>query len=199
MKNTKKVGTIILVATLAVLTFVGCSDSTNKASKPGEESSKQETSVVSEVEESSLEESSEEIESKESSAVQSSSEKLESEDESSEVVSESESSVEPSSEPEAESSAEESSEDTKLKLTDAIRFGRSKNEATIYNTPNNIVTNIAEGNYIAILSFNDDNTYSIIEYGMVFTISQDDVELFPEDYVPDTSEIGWKALVYPIY
>ena len=211
---------VIISAMLTACVFSGCKneiipleDSSEAASsspssvaeKSGESSA---SSVESSVESDDSTAAESSVDSKESSAAESS---AESKVESSEVVSEAENSgeestessaeeselsVEDSSEPEAESSAEESSE---LKLEDAIRFGTTNKETTIYNTPNSIVTSIAEGNYIAILSFNDDNTYSIIEYGMVFTINQDDVDLFPEDYVPDTSELGWRALTLPIY
>ena len=202
---------VIISAMLTACVFSGCKkeiipleDSSEAASsspssvaeKSGESSASSAESSV-ESDDSTVVESS--VDSKESSVAESS---AESKEESSEVVSEAENSgeestessaeesdlsVEDSSEPEAESSAEESS---KLKPEDAIRFGKVKGKATIHTLDNSIETHIVDS-YIAILSINDDGTYNFIDYNMVFVIDQNDVELFPEDYVPDFSDPVW--------
>lgn len=224
MKNLFKVRhivSIIMVTALATCVFAGCTKES-----PSVDFSKATSSSQSSAEEksqgspsSSVVESS--AESADNSAAEASVESKEeksvavSEEESSEVVSVVESSGEVSSESsvessdissaessldsETESSVEEESESSALKLEDAIRFGTIISNTTIHDLSNSIVTQIVEGNKIAILSINDDNTYNFIMFGMVFVINQDAVELLPEDYVPDPSETQWKAAINPPY
>ena len=101
---------------------------------------------------------------------------------------------ESSIEPELEiSSSESSNEEEKLfTFDDAIAYGRTTNTAYAYKASDEYCA-IALGIYtrVAILSTNDPKTYDFIYKGYRYVIEKKDVELFPDDYVPDPSDERW--------
>ena len=184
-KSFNKLVAIIMTMTLSAFTFVGCSDLTDKPDKKG-------TSVVSKVEESSGEESLKEVKSYGNDTDTNSKETVESKKERSEEDEESEDII-ITTNPIEESSIP--------KIEDATRFGTIINRCTIHEIDNKISCEIADGYSIAILSINtDDLTYNFLCHNMILVINQNDVNLYPEDFVPDLSDnTKWDIAYTPLY
>ena len=86
-------------------------------------------------------------------------------------------------------SLEESSE--KLTPFQAVRFGRTLSHVFTNETDKYDSHHISPNINICILNINDDNTYDIYAFGYSLPVNTDDIELYPEDYVPDFKNDLW--------
>lgn len=209
MKNfkVKKLVAIFLVTAMATMVIAGCS----KANEREKESSKESIAAnLVEDSEKSLEEETSFAESVVESAVESeveSSAKPEVENAESSVESEivsvdssveselsdSQSSVEEASAAVTSSTSEAS---VQYSLSDIIRYGRTLQATPLKLNGEYLNTCIANNFNICILKINSD-TYDIYYKGQAATIDASQIELYPEDYIPDFSpEIPWYGFTF---
>lgn len=174
MKKTVKFRSIFAVmaaAAFASCVFAGCTGSENKSG---------ESSALSSAVSSAADVDSETVSSKTNDESMEESD-VDSEDITFEVKSD--------DNPSKNTSLEESSE--KLTPFQAVRFGRTLSHVFTNETDKYDSHHISPNINICILNINDDNTYDIYAFGYSLPVNTDDIELYPEDYVPDFKNDLW--------
>ena len=174
MKKTVKFRSIFAVmaaAAFASCVFAGCTGSENKSG---------ESSALSSAVSSAADVDSETVSSKTNDESMEESD-VDSEDITFEVKSD--------DNPSKNTSLEESSE--QLTPFQAVRFGRTLSHVFTNETDKYDSHHISPNINICILNINDDNTYDIYAFGYSLPVNTDDIELYPEDYVPDFKNDLW--------